>query len=142
MLFEELTVWDDSVPRLGPENMRIDREFLKLGKLVLRFYEWDGDWVSYGSFQTEEEVRQEFGSEVNLVRRWTGGGMVDHRIDRTYTLVAPPEMAKKWPRAESYRLVHEALVACLEANNVVAELAECGIEEQSGACFKKPVCWR
>ncbi|MGC6426777.1 MAG: hypothetical protein ACON5H_07260 [Akkermansiaceae bacterium] len=75
--------------------MRIDRGPLKLGKPVLRFYEWKGDWVSYGYFQTEAETRDKFGNGVNLVRRWTGGGMADHRIDRTYTLAIPPDLAKQ-----------------------------------------------
>lgn len=141
MLFDELTVWHDSVPRSGPENMRLDRELLKLGRPVLRFYDWEGAWASYGYFQSEDETRAEFGVDVNLVRRWTGGGMVDHRADQTYTLAIPPELAKQWPRAESYRLIHEALVKCLNTNGIKAELAGWGAEEESGACFKKPVCW-
>jgi len=79
MLFEVLRVWKDSVARSGPENMAVD-EWLTSQTAegpILRIYDWDGDWVSLGYFQSLAEAQRLFGNEVSYVRRWTGGGIVD-----------------------------------------------------------------
>lgn len=103
--------------------MEIDRKLIKLSKPVIRFYKWDGDWVSYGYFQSLEKARALFGEEVDYVRRWTGGGIVDHRGDETYTLVIPSsEKAAGLRGDEGYRAIHEAVVAYLRANGPNAEL--------------------
>ncbi|MGC6580981.1 MAG: lipoyl protein ligase domain-containing protein [Akkermansiaceae bacterium] len=38
-------------------------------------------------------------------------------------------------------MIHEALIKCLKDKGIQAELTGCGMEEESGACFKKPACW-
>jgi lipoate-protein ligase A len=58
---------------------------------TLRFYQWEGDWISYGYFQTPRrafniEAARE--SAVFSVRRITGGRAVLHSEDLTYSLVA------------------------------------------------------
>jgi lipoate-protein ligase A len=58
---------------------------------TLRFYEWSGNWISFGYFQSPEkalnlEAAQKLG--VKFVRRLTGGRAVVHSEDLTYALVA------------------------------------------------------
>ena len=51
---------------------------------------------------------------MDLCRRPTGGGIVDHRHDWTYALVIPREHPLWEERAtQSYRLVHECLAQAL-----------------------------
>ena len=69
--------------------MAVDEWLLETATLpVLRVYRWAGEWASIGYFGEVTAARAAFPG-VNLVRRWTGGGMVDHRADWTYTIVAP-----------------------------------------------------
>lgn len=144
VIFEHLRVWRDVVWRSGPENMAVD-EWL-MGQVsdgpILRLYGWAGDWASYGYFQKKEIARLLFGNEVSYVRRWTGGGVVDHRSDATYTLAMPRHEPVAQLRGDaSYRAIHEAVVNCLCDCGLSARLAESASEADSAACFEKPVCW-
>ncbi|MGE9269038.1 MAG: lipoyl protein ligase domain-containing protein, partial [Verrucomicrobiales bacterium] len=115
-------MWRDAVARSGPENMAIDRWLMDevAEGPVLRLYGWAGDWVSYGYFQQEEEARAIFGPELSYVRRWTGGGLVDHRVGATYTLaMSRTEPVARLGKDGSYRAIHEAVAACLRAGGGV-----------------------
>src|SRR6478672_8158419 len=88
-IFQKLLLWMDPVKRTGPEAMAVDEWLLETAFLpVLRVYEWDGDWASVGYFGKIAEARSTV-PEVSWVRRWTGGGLVDHRSDWTYSLALP-----------------------------------------------------
>jgi lipoate-protein ligase A len=124
--------------------MAIDELLLRdLGNQpVLRVYDWDGAWVSVGYFGDLEAARAEFGPGVSLVRRWTGGGVVDHREDFTYSLVIPPvHPLSKAGRREVYRAVHEGVAAALQACGVKARLVAQDMPGESVHCFEKPVAW-
>jgi len=144
MIFERLKVWRDPVARSGPENMAIDEWLFRQagGVPVLRLYEWSGDWVSLGYFQSLAEARGIFGEDANYVRRWTGGGIVDHRADSTYTLVIPRSEDLAGSRgSESYCAIHKAVAACLQRGGQACELASEDSGKDSNACFEKPVQW-
>ena len=81
-------LWKDSLVRSGPENMAVDSWLLERGEPVMRVYGWKGDWCSMGYFGSVHEARTVVPG-VSLVRRATGGGLVDHRDDLTYTIVVP-----------------------------------------------------
>jgi lipoate-protein ligase A len=130
----------DRVKRPGPEAMAVDEFLLETAtEPLLRVYEWDGDWASVGYFGRISEARTVL-SGVSWVRRWTGGGMVDHRADWTYTLVVPhPEPLANARGAESYRQVHTALAAALAAEGTDVRLSGGDGETGAALCFENPV---
>ena len=101
-------------------NMALDEALLEsapeLGRPVLRFYGWTEPAASFGYSQRWAEI-EKLTVLRPLVRRPTGGGLVPHDKDWTYSLVFPPEHF--WYRlkaAESYRRVHEWLRDAFDAN--------------------------
>ena len=143
MILEDLQLWHDPIPRSGPENMAVDEWLLEREEIpLLRVYDWLGDWVSLGYFGQRREAEAMMGKGVPLVRRATGGGIVDHRIDRTYSLVVPKacELARR-RGTESYRAIHTALAAALHMVGVEARLITEDSEHDSAACFEKSVAW-
>ncbi len=140
VIFEQLQVWMDPVQRSGPEAMAVDEWLLDVAAApVLRVYRWLGEWATVGYFGNLA-LAQDALPGVRWVRRWTGGGVVDHRADWTYTVVARSGEALADRRgAESYRHIHQALVAALAAERSGVRLS-LG-DEQTGAalCFENPV---
>jgi lipoate-protein ligase A len=103
---------------------------------VLRLYEWDVPAVSLGYFQPAAVAP----AGRPFVRRYTGGGLVDHAHDLTYTIVLPrahPWMELSAP--ESYCLVHRGVQAVLRACGIGAELTPEAAAVESEACFQKAV---
>lgn len=139
-IFKELLLWIDPVKRTGPEAMAVDEWLLETAsRPVLRVYGWEGEWASLGYFGKIAEARVLF-PDVGLVRRWTGGGMVDHRADWTYTVVAPQdEPLAAWRGAESYKRIHEALAETLATEGIAASLSSGGDETGAAMCFENPV---
>jgi len=124
----------------GPDsparNMAIDEALLREVRApVLRLYEWSVPAVSLGYFQPAA-----LAGERPFVRRYTGGGLVDHAHDVTYTIVLPrahPWMELSMP--ESYRLVHHGVQAALGECGIASELTPAAHAIESDACFAKPV---
>ncbi len=139
-VFGNLLLWVDPVRRAGPEAMAVDEWLLETAPLpVLRVYGWAGDWGSIGYFGKIAEATTVFPG-LDLVRRWTGGGIVDHRADWTYTLVAPQgEPLAGWRGAESYRRIHEALAETLAAEGIAARSSTGNEETGAVLCFENPV---
>ena len=130
----------DPVSRTGPEAMAVDECLLETARMpVLRIYSWAGDWASIGYFGKISEARELF-PDLNLVRRWTGGGIVDHRRDWTYTLVIPkgePLAASRG--AESYRIIHEMLVETISHEQIEVALSAGDAATGAACCFENPV---
>lgn len=139
-MLERLSLWVDAVPRQGPEAMAVDEWLWETAATpVLRIYRWQGSWGSIGCFGRLAEARMAL-PELDWVRRWTGGGTVDHRHDWTYTLVAPPgEGLARARGAESYRIIHGALAAMLTAEGHAVALAGAALPVAGGLCFVQPV---
>ncbi len=120
--------------------MAIDEVLLKtIEGPTLRIYRWAEPAVSFGYFGKFAEAKT-FAYNRELVRRWTGGGMVEHGADVTYTLLVPP--AHPWCQAraaESYRLVHEAIAAFLQTLGGAAQVVPVTAEKTGDACFANPV---
>ncbi len=95
----------------------------RIGKPVLRFYGWTQPAATFGYFQKYAEVERATLLRP-LIRRPTGGGIVPHDADWTYSLAFPP--GHEWHSlraAESYRRVHEWIQSAFEKLNVATELA-------------------
>jgi lipoate-protein ligase A len=139
-LFETMGLWLDPVARAGPEAMAVDEWLLEITtQPVLRVYRWDGAWASLGYFGEIADAEKAFPG-VELVRRWTGGGMVDHRQDWTYTVVSPKgERLASERGAESYRRIHSLLAEVLVAEGIIAHLSSGEAETGATLCFENPV---
>ena len=107
------------------ENMAVD--FLLLQRYPratvprFRHYGWRGPAFTFGYAQKIAVVRTLLPAEppFELCRRPTGGGLVDHRHDWTFSLVIPRGHPLEELRAsQSYRAVHEALADALRAQGV------------------------
>lgn len=130
-------------------NMALDEALLeaapRVGKPVLRFYGWTEPAASFGYFQRYAEV--EHAARLRpLVRRPTGGGIVPHDADWTYSLVFPAGQAwYQLAAAESYRRVHEWIVRAFARLGIVADLALDCHRAAPGQCFagyeKSDVLW-
>jgi len=106
---------------------------------MLRIYQWQGEWGSIGYFGKIAAAQAAF-PEINWVRRWTGGGTVDHRVDWTYTLVAPAGSRIVGMRgAESYRLIHSTLAEVLQAEGLNVRLSSGADQTGAALCFQNPV---
>jgi lipoate-protein ligase A len=107
----------------------------RLGQPVLRSYGWTEPAATFGYFQRFCEVEQ--GTSLRpLIRRPTGGGIVPHDADWTYSLAFP--VGHEWHalRAEeSYRRVHEWIQAAFAKLGVETELAPCCKKSAPGQCF-------
>ena len=88
-LFERIEVYNDFTPRSAAMNMAIDEALLETANAAsIRFYRWQSPAISFGYFGRFADVA-EYASERDLVRRWTGGGIVFHGEDLTYSIVIP-----------------------------------------------------
>ncbi len=95
----------------------------RLGGPVLRFYGWTEPAATFGYFQRYVDVERATLLRP-LIRRPTGGGIVPHDADWTYSLAFPP--GHDWHRLkaeESYRRVHEWIQGAFAMLNMVTELA-------------------
>jgi lipoate-protein ligase A len=140
VIFERLMLWLDPVKRPGPEAMAVDEWLLQTATdPVLRVYGWQGHWGSVGYFGNLDEARAAFPG-IDWVRRWTGGGTVDHREDWTYTLIAPAGCKPAAARgAESYRMIHAALAEVLLEERIEVRLSAGTDETGKSLCFENPV---
>ena len=135
-LFQNLQFFCDDTARGGPEQMALDEALLESVTVpVLRIYRWDGPAVSFGYSQSLAAVRKIHPS-VPVVRRWTGGGIVEHGSDLTFSLVVPGDepLARLRP-AETYRLIHEAVAGLLADGT---RLIRAGENAPGEACFTAP----
>ena len=128
-----------SGPTDPASNMAMDEALLeasrRLGRPVLRVYSWTRPAATFGYFQHHAEIAG-WTSLRPLLRRPTGGGLVPHDADWTYSLAVPPGHA--WhglPAVESYQRVHQWLQAAFARHGVPTALAPCCDPRGPGQCF-------
>ena len=97
----QLQLWLDPVQSDGPENMALDQWLAETCDApVLRRYRWTPGGGSFGYCVKTADLPA---SGLKWVRRWTGGGIVDHRADWTYTLFVP----RGWIQRDIFDLLEE-----------------------------------
>ena len=135
-LVAELAVFHDDTPHSAAMNMAIDEALLQSAtRPALRFYRWRTPALSFGYFGRFADVAGE-GNERDLVRRWTGGGIVLHGEDLTYSLVLPG--AQRLASRAVYSHVHRAIQTALPRAMNVALATQASLKV-SEACFANPV---
>ena len=113
---------------------------LATGAAAIRFYAWDHPARTVGYFTRRPAGEQK--GEVEAVRRFTGGGLVEHGGDLTFALAVPAGTALALASAvDRYRLIHEALAAALLGAGVEVTPVAPDQETGPGPCFAHPVPW-
>lgn len=138
-LFKYLALCVDEIRRDGPGQMALDEALLESAALpTLRIYRWDGPAVSFGCSQSLSTVRC-LHPNLPLVRRWTGGGIVEHKGDWTFSLVVPTgETLATLRPTETYRRIHEALRTALAQLDLPTRLVQADDCRTGAACFTAP----
>jgi len=139
-MFDRLAVIIDPHFRTAALNMAIDEALLETAETpTIRAYKWDHPALSFGYFGKFADVANHSG-ERDLVRRWTGGGIVFHGGDLTYSIVIPAvESAFGESSMSIYEKIHGAVRAALAANGQSVELATNRAPRISDSCFANPV---
>lgn len=137
----------------GPWNMAVDEALYRSAHVpVLRIYRWAGPCLSLGYFSRFSDAWELGGSiafdTLSMVRRITGGGLVEHGDDLTFALVVPRDTVPAPLLRDSvacYRWIHEAVRGALE-ESTVSGLSWVGAEKaipdsggRQGVCFEAPV---
>ena len=130
----------DAGPRSAPVNMAMDEILLKkISRPLLRVYQWNRPTASFGYFEKYSAVEGEHAGR-ELVRRWTGGGVVLHGKDFTYSIMAPVDSPLfKSNAGESYRMIHEQIVETMRESGMRAWIASAASPKTSSACFENAV---
>jgi lipoate-protein ligase A len=131
-------------------NMALDEALLeampRLQTPVLRLYGWTEPAATFGYFQKFSEVSRATPLRP-LIRRPTGGGIVPHDADWTYSLAFPA--GHEWhslKAEESYRRAHELVQRAFAELKIETELAPDAKKSAPGQCFagheKFDLLWR
>ncbi len=138
----------DRTPRKGSWNMAVDDfMFQSLGEeatTYLRFYRWENPTVSIGRSQNAEKVvnldycRQH---GIDVVRRITGGKLVLHHKEVTYSVCSSDTEIFSNKLMDSYKLISEALNVSLQRMGIESHLAKDTPSEYARGtmpCFAQP----
>jgi lipoate-protein ligase A len=140
VLFADLLEIHDPEPHAADLNMAIDEELLRQNtRPTLRIYRWLEPAVSFGYFGKIADAEM-VAQGRPVVRRWTGGGIVEHGEDLTYTLIVPREHPMlRFSAIESYRMIHEVIAGLLSGVGMRAEIAGAASAPPVASCFAQPV---
>lgn len=122
---------------MAVDHLLMERASL-LSHPVLRFYGWTESAATFGYSQKYAQVAAMTDLRP-LVRRPTGGGLVPHDRDWTYSLVFP--VGHAWydlPAVASYEWVHAWMQAALRGLSWSTELAPTAAKVSPGQCFAGP----
>jgi len=142
-------------PRAATLNMAIDEMLMESQALpntipILRFYSWLSPACSIGYFQNIDKIAKRFQSiktGIPIVRRITGGGLVLHGQDLTFSITVKGDNPFfLGPVKDSYLKVNEALRVGLKQLFFKIDYADCknipsGRSGKDTVCFETPSCY-
>ena len=121
----------DKKPLSGSLNMAVDdflfRSLSSDPQTCLRFYRWERPTVSLGYSQDIQKVVDvEYcqNQGIDIVRRMTGGKLVLHHKEVTYSLCSSDKETFTSTLADSYRLISQALMRGLKKMGLKSYLAD------------------
>ena len=132
------------------EHMALDEHVVRVHpeEVTLRFYNWTpGAAVTFGYAQFISEVRRALNEQSfsgSYARRPTGGGVVFHTDDLTFSLVftspaKPIEIYKNLHTAILTQLTQTGLAGRVFEKTLPAEAYSPSVNHQANACFIRPV---
>ena len=138
---QEKVLYLNPLKLTGPEQMAIDlflleKSFIKNSfQMALRFYTWDGDWLSIGKNQKEIPniwLKLLKKNKIRIVRRPSGGKAVLHSKGMTYALIwkYPPRNKK-----ESYRKTTQWLKDGFQKAGVELFFGSQSVSTSNSNCF-------
>ena len=127
--------------------MALDETFVRLrpDEITLRFYHWtDSPAVTFGYAQFIREIRQTLAQHAftgDYCRRPTGGGVVFHTDDLTFSLIFPSAQKPTDIYAQFHTIIQHTLGAQTQrfsAKTPAAHYAP-SFQGHANACFSNPV---
>ncbi|MEM9282702.1 MAG: hypothetical protein AAGA96_12815 [Verrucomicrobiota bacterium] len=139
----KLSTWRDDRFHSAGWNMALDQAIFdhtsRSGEAVIRFYHWDHPAITVGYFRRPSAEKSIPGG---VVRRFTGGGQVEHGEDLTFVLTLPPGSEHAMATSEKrYRWIHTALQEALDEAGHRVRLERTPTPSGTGPCFETPVTW-
>lgn len=106
----------DTTAASAPYNMAVDETLLqssiKSGIPIFRVYEWENS-LSFGRFSNISEIldiKSVHAKKISFSRRLTGGGVLVHGDDISYSLIMPQTLLDDLNVKESYRYLCSFLI--------------------------------
>ena len=125
-------------------NMAVDSHLYRSHQIgdapTLRLYSWQHPSISIGiTHILDTSLLWQYRGWA-FVRRLTGGGMVFHGTDLTYSVVFDAEQPWIPYRVRtSYVFLHTLVAEALHRLGLPAEVVSCSDKSAGGVCFQKPV---
>lgn len=111
------------------QNMAIDAALLANPPpetALFRHYGWTEPAITFGYTQKWEAVKNLFPNTLQLCRRMTGGGIVDHRNDWTYSILLSRTLtAGNTQPTQLYLELHRSIMEILQQAGISCRLAPC-----------------
>ncbi|MBA60929.1 MAG: hypothetical protein CMJ76_01055 [Planctomycetaceae bacterium] len=134
----------ENAPTTGSWNMAVDDALLDstlpTQTAILRFYRWAPACLSLGYFQSSQQ-RQDHpeSSDIDCVRRASGGGAIIHDQELTYSFVFPSLGLTSSEISGVYDLFHDSLISVFEKLGIHAgkclDPSKVDIKNQEFLCF-------
>jgi len=136
---DTLYLWEAPAPGDCAFQMALDETIFhfshETGLPVIRFYHWTKPALTFGYSEPYPED-----SSIPAIRRYTGGGQVEHGEDLTFLLTLPRETDPARIQLDlRYRWIHESIRDALRSAKVKLSLAEDTSNPATGPCFENPV---
>lgn len=115
----------------------LDSVFSDRSVSTLRFYGWENPIISIGYLQKIEGIRNFLNERTDLVRRITGGGIVYHDFDLSFSITIKDSFVNSLGVHGSYNIISKAVADGLIKSGIEAEVYT-DHSEKLPECFPFP----